>query len=147
MKGSDRLDLSWAASDESLKMQESLQLLQKWASSNEDGNQSIKLNLTPSQHLDLQVFQILKEAEMAKTYLICSSESALRASETQHHSLTKLQVSNQWYIWEPEITHSLWSRTWQQLWEVTGMPLVTWKGSSLHLANCTASRDWIKCNI
>lgn len=72
MKCSGRLDLSWAASD---KLYRSLQLLQKLAPSNEDGDQNIKLGLAPfcPAGMDLQVFQILKEAEVPKTGLMCSS--------------------------------------------------------------------------
>ena len=75
IKCSGKLDLSWAASDELLRMQGSLQLLQKLASSNEDGDQNSKLGLTPfhPEVLDLQVFQILKEAEVPKSCLMCSS--------------------------------------------------------------------------
>lgn len=75
MKCSGRLDLSWAASDKLLRMQRSLQLLQKLSFSNEDGDQNIKLGLTPFHPIDLglQVFKILKEAEVPKTCLTCSS--------------------------------------------------------------------------
>lgn len=76
MKYSSRSCLSWAASNEYLRIQRSLNLLQKLATSNEHRYQNIKLGLAPFHlahlDLDLHIFQILKEAELLNSSLDAS---------------------------------------------------------------------------
>jgi len=76
-----------------------LQLLKKLTFSNKYGDQNNKLDLTPFHpaDLDLQVFKIIKK-QRSKRRANCADLDAPKAPESEHHSLPKSQVSNQWYI-------------------------------------------------